>query len=1464
MKKILLLFVCTLIGVSAEAGKVTEQEALQKAIQFMPNKQFVKSSTRRAPNNTTVSAYYIFNAEDGGFVIIAGDDRAPNILGYSEKGNLDIEKAPCNVKWLLDYYHQTISSLSESQERRVYSSSDTKANISPMLETQWGQEAPYNRLCPIIEGQRCVAGCSATALAQVLYYNRWPQGMTSSVPAYTTKTHKISMPELPPTQFDWNNMSENALSRLTQYCGQAILMDYGPNDSGALPTDYAPALINVFGYNSDVCIEARANYSDNEWNDLIYKELNEGRVVVYSGYTFEWGHSFVIDGYESGKYHINWGWDGNFDGYFTLNYLNPNGISFNLAQTAIINIMPPDGHRIQPSSICVTELSCSTTGVERTAITEDFPSFTAKCSIKNKTASNITLQVGLGLYNDDGFVAVLKQEEHQFTGGDTFEMMTEVTLGSTLADGSYRIVPISRENDTMEWQTMSGSTIYYISVVVNQLAAVLQSYHRKGNTIEYGEHVINGVNYRLYSEYGNNRAKVMPLQGGKKYAGDIYVQDIVSYQNMLFVTMKYTDYEFREVFYDCPELSSLSTGVYEGAAYNCPNLTQMEIREGNLSCYLCELPKIENIVVPSTCTYATIEGLENIKSISFLNPHQIFLSWTNIDENSMPLLKDVYFYSAMPPTFHEAKAIPTSRPDVTIHIPHGSLEAYKNSVWWKDWNFVEDLPAQEGVFFDYCGTDPNFNFWDISGWSGLNAVFKGEDKDTELAIKIPADQIAPFIGGKVTKVMYFAPQQAVNGDNSINYEYAFITKPGSDYVAKKQVTPKRETWNEMKLDEPYTITGEELFVGVGRHGGIEMPMVNSGELSSGIWFRSMDDSANYNEKDGIWERYEDYQIRMNKEAPYLLPSFPLPIQLVIEGGNFPTEMRIIKVEKDDTTHNDRIKIKVKIRSRAPQLIKKFSLGIYDDGRLQDIQFFDKVLVSGFDDEVEVSVPKREGEGYHIVTIRVLEVNDGISINNDGNEASTFYMQPFTSTLTYPRKVVMEEFTGTWCGYSPRGIETINMLKELYPNNFIPIENHISFDVNEPMYDPGNGYYRILGPISTGRFRPFGKVGAVPSCIVNRKEWYDPSPDILKEIIAAEKNNAIAQIMAQACFYDADSTKVLVTTQSQFGFNSRGSEKYSIAYVVLEDHVGPYWQANYFAGTQLSEEYKYLEWWIRQNGGVEMYYDNVARGIYDSWLGSSETIPPMIMAGETYNGQYLLTLPETIQQKKNVHLAVLLMDKQTGEILNADHANIVGSVLQHPVIIAKNATKVYGDANPSFDYEIVGDVSGKPALSCEADETSPVGTYPISVSLEAIANYNNTCIAGTLTIFEAPLSVSVGNYEKKQGEENPVFTLTYEGFKNNETESVLTKKPMVTTTATKESVPGEYSLTVSGGEARNYELTYQNGILTVTESAGISTIISSHSADVYSLQGHKVRTITKSFEDLPKGIYIANGQKIVIK
>ena len=151
------------------------------------------------------------------------------------------------------------------------------------------------------------------------------------------------------------------------------------------------------------------------------------------------------------------------------------------------------------------------------------------------------------------------------------------------------------------------------------------------------------------------------------------------------------------------------------------------------------------------------------------------------------------------------------------------------------------------------------------------------------------------------------------------------------------------------------------------------------------------------------------------------------------------------------------------------------------------------------------------------------------------------------------------------------------------------------------------------------------------------------------------------------------------------------------------------------------------------------------------------------------------------------------------------------------LTAKSYTRQYGEANPTFGYEVTSGTitSGTPTITCSATATSPVGTYDIVIAKGSVTNGTMNLVKGTLTITKAPLTISAGSYTKVEGEANPTFTPTFSGFKNGETKNVLTKQPTITCTATTASTPGSYPVTVSGAEAQNYSISYVNGTLTVT-------------------------------------------------
>ena len=367
--------------VSINAQHVTEEQALKKAQEFLNKKVSTQTSVKnRAPRKLRSLAkvsqsdcYYIFNAEsNGGFVIVSGDERTEEILGYSTEGNINITDMPDNMRaWLKGYEEEILSIPANARASRR--AIPKHPAVEPLITAQWSQAGPYNRQCPtqIPEGEsepaHCVTGCVATALAQIMYYWKWPQDYTTSIPAYDygyvgwneetqTDIFKYHADELPPTKFDWVNMkdtyngseidvSADAVAQLMRYCGQAVNMNYGLYSSLAYETE--KSIIDYFGYDPQAKKVNRDFYTAKEWDQIIYGEISSGRPVWYAGDELFlpgiWqGHCFVCDGYDGhGYYHFNWGWSGSSDGYFTLT--GNESLSYVNHQDAVIGIQPPDG-----------------------------------------------------------------------------------------------------------------------------------------------------------------------------------------------------------------------------------------------------------------------------------------------------------------------------------------------------------------------------------------------------------------------------------------------------------------------------------------------------------------------------------------------------------------------------------------------------------------------------------------------------------------------------------------------------------------------------------------------------------------------------------------------------------------------------------------------------------------------------------------------------------------------------------------------------------------------------------------------------------------------------------------------------------------------------------------------------------------------------------------------------------------
>jgi len=348
------------MAIAANARQVSPDEAQSVAAEFFgsssPKHVSSKGIKRVAPKDGIADnqPYYVFNAADNaGFVIISGDDRARKILGYSDKGNFDFDNLPPQLDWLLNEYGKQIVSIpaSTSQDPSWQSTDAPASEGGVVLETaNWGQGYPYNAQCPIIDGVQAPTGCVATAMAIVMKYHNWPERgrkqhhyySGSEELSYDFSTFHPQWDNMLTTYSEENYTENNvtAVAELMHAAGIASNMQYSPTESGTGVLGVMTSLRRFFNYSASMNEVIVEEYKNSDWQERIKKDIVESKPVFYYG-NGTGAHAFVIDGYNDENYfHINWGWDGNFNGFFTLNSLTPNGLNYTYGQGMIVGIHP--------------------------------------------------------------------------------------------------------------------------------------------------------------------------------------------------------------------------------------------------------------------------------------------------------------------------------------------------------------------------------------------------------------------------------------------------------------------------------------------------------------------------------------------------------------------------------------------------------------------------------------------------------------------------------------------------------------------------------------------------------------------------------------------------------------------------------------------------------------------------------------------------------------------------------------------------------------------------------------------------------------------------------------------------------------------------------------------------------------------------------------------------------------------
>lgn len=478
-----------------QAKAIAEKQAALLGV-TIDQKAMTKARKQGSKGEITLSqeSYYVFpNANSKGFTIVSGDDRLPEIVGYSSQGSYDENNLPEGFISFMKAYQnlynkvnlgdaEALKNLAEIKawrNKKNASAASTSA-VAPLLgNIEWDQTSPYNNMCPKYDSVHVAAtGCVATAMAQVMAYYKYPKQLKADIPGYVNRWNGIPM-EIPTITreegiYDWDNMlpkynkeanatqqQKDAVAKLMYHCGAAVQMNYGPESAASVS---ASKLAKYFGYDADLMMDlSRSSFTLDKWMQIIDTELTAGRPVLYGGQASDGGHQFICDGIDGeGLYHINWGWSGSQNGYFDLSLLNPekggtgSGSStegYNRLCSMTIGIAPDNGVVDAPLAT-VPDIKAMNYGFLETTTkdTRENPDeafdFWLDYGLGNQTYQAFSGYVALGILQKNGSYRIVSQKAH-------------INVDPIPGEGMISVVDVNfRVNEAFEVGTVTLCPLY--------------------------------------------------------------------------------------------------------------------------------------------------------------------------------------------------------------------------------------------------------------------------------------------------------------------------------------------------------------------------------------------------------------------------------------------------------------------------------------------------------------------------------------------------------------------------------------------------------------------------------------------------------------------------------------------------------------------------------------------------------------------------------------------------------------------------------------------------------------------------------------------------------------------------------------------------------------------------------------------------------------------------------------------
>lgn len=466
MKKrysIIALALLAVLGTNAAERTAQQKRAIAMSV--------LGSKTARA--NVAINELKVMNeltvmgGNGVGFAVISNDDRNEAVLAVANN-DFNAENIPDGLQWWLDAVNASLEDGNGYTRETRAVPAGLPETVAPMLTCTWGQGEPFNRLCPMDGNSRSLTGCVATAMAQIMYYHKYPTHGQGT--KYDTYNH--TQIDFSQQTYDYANMKDSyldgsysdaqasAVATLMYHCGLTVDMVYSHISSGSHGILAAQAVATYFGYNKNVACRMRDGHSDSDWSQMIYEELAAGRPILYSGTDASMGgHAFVFTGYDAeGKVYVNWGWEGEADGYYDFNILDPhpyeNSYAFTSGQNMLTGFAKADENIPHVSEVVWYSNDPNDQGLRMSTRGSSYiiPNLTG-CSVANYNWYDFTGKIHVIAEGNDGvmhslgnydfasnFIPMIYRDGNAYSIGLGFFTQGDIACNTRdLANGTYTV-----------------------------------------------------------------------------------------------------------------------------------------------------------------------------------------------------------------------------------------------------------------------------------------------------------------------------------------------------------------------------------------------------------------------------------------------------------------------------------------------------------------------------------------------------------------------------------------------------------------------------------------------------------------------------------------------------------------------------------------------------------------------------------------------------------------------------------------------------------------------------------------------------------------------------------------------------------------------------------------------------------------------------------------------------------------